>query len=255
MKNTVKRISILASAFVMTASLLFSGVSASADKAVDLSSGYASETISLSDAQAIAGNQVMVNLSLNTGNQCMGYNLDVEFDSELTLVDVDGAMTWEVNGNVARIIGFSGKAIEDGAVATLYFETPESASEGSSYSIGVMNVSGLAIEGGQKIEEVEVKNSVVEVVEKAKRVTNHINVLNGNGKLGLRGDANNDGVVGLNDAIKIASYILNTEKLDDVEFRQADVNDDGVVSLIDAIAISGYILSNDKANAWDEILK
>lgn len=255
MKNTVKRISILASAFVMAASFLFSGMSASADKAVDMSSGYASETIQLSDAEAIAGNCVMVKLSLNTGGLCMGYNLDVEFDSALTLTNVDGAMAWEVNGNVATIVGFSATPYQDGAVATFYFETPETAAEGSSYSIGISNVSDLATENGGEIEDVEVKNSVVEVVEGAKKVTNHIDVSNGNGKLGLRGDANNDGIIDLYDAIKVASYIINTAKLDGVEFRQADVNNDGIVDLYDAIGISEYMLSSDKANAWNVILK
>lgn len=255
MKNTVKRISILASAFVMTASFLFSGMSASADKEVDLTSGYASETIQLSDAQAIAGNCVMVNLSLNTGDQCTGYNLEVEFDSELTLKKVSGAATWEVIGNVATIIGFSATGFEDGSVATLYFETPETASGGSSYNIGISNVSGLLAENGDKIEEVEVRNSVVEVVEEAKEFTNHIDVSNENGKLGLRGDADNDGTVSLSDAVKIAKYMLNKDNFNSVEFRQADVDEDGSVGLKDAVLISKYILCDDTANAWTEILK
>lgn len=252
MKNTVKRISILASAFVMGASLLFSGVSASADRAVDLSSGYASETIQLSDAQAIAGNCVMVKLSLNTGDQCMGFNLDVEFDSQLTLTDVEGVAAWEVNDNVATLIGFSATGFTDGEVATLYFETPETADEGASYSIGISNVSDLEADEGERIENVDVKNSVVEVVEKAKRVTNHIDV---NGKLGLRGDANNDGAVNIHDVITIASYMIKKVTLNGAEFRQADANNDGTVGLFDVIAVSQYILAADKSNAWDTIVK
>lgn len=256
MKNTFKRISILASAFLMALTSSITAMSASgADRTVDLTSGYAEETINLSDAEAIAGNQVMVKLSLNTGNQCMGYDLDIEFDSSLTLLDVKGATTWEANGNVVTIIGFSANGFEDGEdVATLYFETPENAAEGASYDIGVKNVADLVGSNSAEITDYDIDNSTVKVVESAKRITNHV-VVDG-GALGLRGDANNDGSVNVLDAIKIAKYIVGTEKLKVNETRLADVNGNNSVDLLDAIAISRYILvAAGNANAWELALR
>lgn len=249
-KNTIKRISIVASTIAMT---LTSGLTTFADKEVDLTSGYTTETIELSDAEIIAGNQVMVKLSLNTGNQCMGYNLDIEFDSSLTLVNVTGATTWEVNGNVVSVVGLTATYFADGSdVAVLYFETPANASEGASYDIGVKNVSDLVGSDSTKITDYEVDNSTVKVVESAKRFTNHVVV---EGGLGLRGDANDDGIVDLYDAIKVARYMIGAEKLKVNETYQADANGNNKVDLQDAIAISRYTLAADKTNAWETILK
>lgn len=258
MKNTVKRISILASAFLMAVSSCFTAITASgADKSIDLTSGYASETINLSDAQVIAGNQVMVQLSLNTGNQCMGYNLDIEFDSRLTLKSVEGAMSWETIGNVLTIIGFSPVAFQDGRdIATLIFETPENAPEGAAYDIGVKSVDNLAGLEGNEIQEIEVKNSTVEVVESAKNVTNHISIKSaGRSALGLRGDSDDNGKVDVYDAIKIAKYMLKTEKLDGNAKIQADVNEDGQIDIYDAVNICKYTMAADKSNAWESIIK
>lgn len=249
-KNIFKRIFIVTSTLAMT---LTSGLIVFADKEVDLTSGYAAETIALSDAEAIAGNQVMVRLSLNTGNQCMGYNLDIEFDSSLTLVNVTGATTWEAVGNVVTIIGFTASYFEDGEdVAILYFETPDNAAEGASYDIGVKNVSDFVGSNSTEFTNVDVDNSTVKVVEGKKRYPNHVAV---EGGLGLRGDANNDGSVDIYDTIKVARYMIGAEKLKVNETYQADVNGNNKVDLQDAIAISRYTLAADKTNAWEAILK
>lgn len=256
MKNTVKRISILASAFVMAVTSCFTAITASgADKSVDLSRGYASETISLSDAEAIAGNQVMVQLSLNTGNQCMGYNLDIEFDSCLTLIAVEGAMTWDVCDNVATIIGFSGVAYRDGHdVATLIFETPENAAEGAAYNIGVKNVTDLP-GAEEQIETLEVRNSTVEVLESAKKVTNYVKLGSARySELGLRGDANDDGMIDLYDTIEIAKHMAGIIKINGNAAIQADVNEDGKIDLYDAVALCKYNIAADKSTAWETIL-
>lgn len=257
MKNTVKRISILASAFLMAVTGCFSAASVSgAEKNVDVSSGYAAETINLSDAKTIAGNCVMVEMSLNTGNQCSAYNLDVEFDSSLTLKAVKGVTTWEVNGNVATIIGFTGEFFEDGeTLATFIFETPENASEGAVYDIGVKNVSDLAGQQGTLIDDTNVpkaRNSTVQVVEEQKKFTNHIVLKK---SLGLRGDANENGAVDILDAIMIAKQLLGKEKMNADQAALADVNANGMVDIVDAVSISKYLLASDKSNAWDTILK
>lgn len=255
MKKTIKRISILASAFLMALTNSFTAVNAESEtlKNVDLSSGYASETISLSDAVAIAGNCVMVKLSLNTGNSCMGYNLDIEFDSSLKLKSVDGAISYCVIDNVVTIVNFTGTYFKDGQeLTTLIFETPENAEEGASYNIGVKNVTNLAGDKNQEIEEIEVKNSTVEVVESAKAVPNHISV--NNRELALRGDVNNDANIDLYDVIKISKKLMGMENLDNGATVRADVNEDSAVNLYDAIAVCKYGMSADKSTAWQNIL-
>lgn len=253
MKNTIKKFSILASAFLMAVTGCFLSVNASAANSVDLTDGYASETIHLSDAEVIAGNKVMVQLSLNTNNQCAAYNLDIEFDSSLTLIDVNGATTWCVIGNVATIIGFTANYFEDGNnIATLIFETPESAFEGAEYNVIVAD-SELTCKNENVIVNAEVKNSTVEVVESAKAVTNYITI--DESSLGLRGDANDDGVIDVLDAVKIAKYMIGNDKLSVKGTCQADVNGNNSIDIQDAIAISKYMISSDKSNAWEAILK
>lgn len=252
MKNTFKRISILASAFLMALTSGFTTVNAGADtvKNVDLSSGYASETITLSDAVAIAGNCVMVKLSLNTGNTCMGYNLDIEFDSSLTLKSVQGAVSYCVIDNVVSIVNFTGTYFKDGEeLTTLIFETPENAAEGTEYSVGVKNVTNLAGTGDEEIKEVEVRNSTVEVAESAMDY-----ILVNNRELDLRGDVNNDANIDLYDVIKITRKMMGAESLDNRSSARADVNEDGMVDLYDAIAICKYGMSADKSTAWQNIL-
>lgn len=251
MKNTVKRISILASAFLMAAANLFSAQTAfGAEKTLDVTNGYASETIQLSDAETIAGNRVMVQLSLNTGNQCTGYNLDIEFDSSLTLTDVEGPIAWEVSENVASIIGVAPLGFKDGAkVATLYFETPENAQEGAEYTIGVKNVSDLTGDGCT-IEEYDVKNSTVEVIEGAKSVTDHVVTKNG---LGLRGDVNGNGSVDFLDLVVSSKCLAGTENISDEATALGDINENGRIDFLDLVYTSEYLATPNAS--WETIVK
>lgn len=62
-------------------------------------------------------------------------------------------------------------------------------------------------------------------------------------KIGLRGDANGDGITDLYDSIMIAKYLINTYSFDD-DFRKftADYNQDGIVDLYDVIGIGKKLL-------------
>ena len=50
-----------------------------------VSANQSTATLSLSDVNAIAGKLVTVNLTMETGNLCAGYNVDIEYDERLTL--------------------------------------------------------------------------------------------------------------------------------------------------------------------------
>lgn len=258
MKNTFKKISILASALFMAVTSCFTAVTAGAEsiKDVDVSGGYACETINLSDAVAIAGNCLMVQLSLNTGDQCTGYNLDIEFDSCLTLKEVRGAMAYCVIDNVVTIVNFTGTYFpDDENLTTLIFEAPEDAEEGAVYDIGVKNVENLVGANNEEIEDVDVKNSTVEVIESTKEVTNHIVYVKPNSvDVELRGDVNGDKNVDLCDAIKIIKYIMNMTNLTEKQLYFADVDQNGAVNICDAIAVCKYGMTEDKSTAWERIL-
>lgn len=253
MKKTFKRISILASAFLMAVTNLVCAPAAMGAE-INVENGYAAETIQLSDAETIAGNQVMVQLSLNTGNQCTGYNLDIEFDSSLTLKDVVGPMAWDVNENVVSIIGVAPLGFKDGTtVATMYFETPENAQEGAAYSIGVQNVGDLVsdlTEESRTIEDYNVKNSTVEVIEEAKAVTNHIVTKKG---VGLRGDVNGNGEVDFLDLVLTAQHIAGKTNLPSDAEELGDINGNGRIDFLDLTFVSKYIASQNAS--WDEIVK
>ena len=56
------------------------------------------------------------------------------------------------------------------------------------------------------------------------------------------GDANGDGVVNIQDIVRIVNYVLGTTDLDAQEKAGADANGDGTVNILDVVAIVQYIL-------------
>lgn len=62
------------------------------------------------------------------------------------------------------------------------------------------------------------------------------------------GDATNDGVVDIYDAIAICKHILNKPALTGSKLEYADYNKDGTVDIYDAIGISRLILCESKIN-------
>lgn len=60
---------------------------------------------------------------------------------------------------------------------------------------------------------------------------------------GLRGDANNDGFINVNDITTIATYILNGNA-DNFNFGNADVNGDGTINVNDITGTAAIILEN-----------
>lgn len=58
------------------------------------------------------------------------------------------------------------------------------------------------------------------------------------------GDANEDGKVTVNDAVKILKYIVGNDSLTEAGKLAADANEDGKITVNDAVAILKYIVGN-----------
>lgn len=218
---------------------------------------FADDTASmtLTSANAFAGKSVTVDLTLETGDTCSGYDLSIEFDEELTLESVDGAFASEVNGNVVTVINFQGLPFKDGkACTTLTFEVPEDATAGEEFEVEVSRIGSFCTDSGE-IEAPVVNNSKIKVLESAKPVTNHLIYVEKNVEVvALRGDSNGDGKVDLYDIVRVTKSMMAIVTLDTQQAFFADVNQDGKVDLYDAISLCKYSMASDKENAWSEII-
>lgn len=249
MKKTFRRIA----TFIATAIMAVS---------CGTTTSFASEanaSLTLVDASGIAGKSVTVDLVLDTGNTCKGYNIDVTFDDRLELTNISGAFSSEIIGNVATVINLTGEAFKDGkAVSSLTFEIPKDAVEGETFDVEVTSIVNFCDGIGEYSNPV-IEDATITVLETAKRVTNHMVYKYeeqgvATSKVALRGDANFDGRVDLYDSILIAKKMISVMNLDNQQSFFADVNQDGVVNLYDAVAICRFGLASDKNNAWGSII-
>jgi len=248
MKNTFfKRLSAIFATAAIAASC--STVMASAQ------AGTASMT--LTDATAIGGNLVTVDLMVNTNNLCAGYNIDIEFDDDLVLKNVEGVMTTCTVENVVSLVNFTGTYFKDDKVlSTLTFEVPADASEGEEYDVRVKGITNFCTDT-EEFENVVINNSTIEILESGdKGVTDHMVYVEEGATtstvVGMRGDVNNDGKVDLYDALAVAKQMMSIEELDAKQSFFGNVNEDGKIDLYDVINICKYGLAADKS--WGSII-
>ena len=249
MKKTFKRLSALLATAAMAVSC----------GTMSLSAEETSAVINLSDSVAVAGKYVTVDLTLESGNRCAGYNLDIEFDSELKLERIEGVVTSCVVDNVVTLVNFTGTHFQDGKVmSTLTFEVPQNAEEGTVYDVRVSRIGNLCNGNIGEFDNVEINDSAITVLEAAKPVTRHMVYIeekgNTNAEVALRGDVNGDGNVDLYDAIMVTKKMMSMENLNKKQEFFANVNEDQSTDLYDAISICRYNMSADKENAWGEII-
>lgn len=247
MKKTLKKVA----AFFATA------IVAVSCSTMTLSAQSGTASIGLTDASAIAGKCVTVDLTMNTGNLCAGYNVDVEFDSALELKKVEGVAATCTIDNVVTLVNFTGTYFaDDTAVSTLTFEVPEDAAEGTEYDIRIQRIGNFTTDT-EEFENVVISNATITVLEAAKPMTNHmVYVEQGNTtstEVALRGDVNGDGVVNIMDAILVSKRVMKMEDFSNKQNFFANVNEDGSINLNDVIGICKYNMSSDKDNAWGEI--
>lgn len=249
-KSTFKKIGTMLATAIMTVACCAMNTTSASESNVSLN---------LTEASGVAGQCVTVNLVIESGNACTGYDVDVQFDDRLEVKNVGGVFATETIGNVTTLINLTGAAFKDGkAVSSITFELPKDANEGDVYDISFSRIGEINSDNGD-FENPVAMGTTITVLESAKKVTNHkVFVTEVNGvevsQVGLRGDADGDGQIGVYDAIKIAEKMVNRGDMDAAGEYFADVNNDSQANLYDAIAICRYMLSSDKANAWGKII-
>ena len=259
-KNTIMKVSAILASAIMAVS---ANVTMASANEVNI------ESIELSNTQAVAGKTASVTMSMETNDTCMGYDLLVEYDPELTLERVIGANAYDSFDNCVALVGYTADTFKDEKpVVTLQFSVPENAEIGKTYEVKFSDVrvfSGVDYD----FENYETYDGTIEILEETKRCTDYMifekyDEATGNlfeQKPGLRGDVDGDGKVSVRDAAKIARHCANrysgVEIIDNEEGQFfGNVNEDNMLAVNDAAAISRYVSRNSVGNiSWDEIIK
>lgn len=275
-KTNIMKASAIVATAIMTAAA--GGVTASAKSAAPMrtvkrtkkNDVVSVETLEFSDAQAVAGKTVAVQMEMETGNTCFAYEVIVEYDPALQLERVIGAQAYDTLDNYIALVGYGSSAFVDNKpVVTLNFKVPDNAEIGDTYEVKFSEVRSFsALE--DEYENYELKNSTIEILEETKRFTDYMmfqkkdesgNVVET--KPGLRGDANGDGKVSAMDAALIAKDCANAafsdQRIIDSEENRFFANVRGKegsdITAKDAALIAKYVSSNGlQSTDWEEVI-
>ena len=195
-----KNLMVKVSAIITTAIMAVTAgtMAASAETAVR-QNNTAAQSIELTSAQTLAGQVVNVDLNLFSGNECEGYTIAVEYDSDLEFRRVNGGATYAEEDNVVRITGFTPYSFADGKVGSLTFVVPEDAKQGESYEVKIMQVKDFGTLEGNYTDYTTV-DATIDVIGETTKTSNYmvfvteIN-MDVNVQVGMRGDFNGDGEV------------------------------------------------------------
>lgn len=246
MKKTLKRLSALLATAVMTVSCGVMNAFASESNA----------SFTLTSTSSEAGSLAVVDLVLESQNQCNGYQLNIKYDDRLELVEnVKGAFAIEYmkDVNSVYIVNLSGSPFADGAVSTLTFRLPEDAAAGETFDVTITDIDDARYNDG--IARTAVINNSTITVKKVSDILVYETVVNGTvvTESAPRGDVNGDGKVELSDLIAAAKSMVTKKSTERADFF-ADVNQDGKVDLQDLVIMAKYNLAKDKTNAWEKIM-
>lgn len=274
-KNTLMKTSAIVASAVMAAAANGATVSAKTAsprtmRRTKRNDVISMETIELSDAQAIAGKTVSVQMTMETGNNCYAYDLVVEYAPELELESVVGANAYSELDNYVAIVGYvsTNPFMDNKPIVTFNFKVPSEAEVGDIYEVkfnDIRSFSGLDCD----FEYFELENSEIEVLEETKKHTDYMvfEKKDENGNVidtltGLRGDADGDGKVSAKDAAMIAQHCAKSytgESVIESEENQyfANVNaNGGKPTARDAAAIANYMAKKSISDAtWDDVIK
>ena len=216
-------------------------------------------TLKLSDANAIAGKLVTVNLTMETGNLCAGYNVDIEYDKRLTFHSVNGTVSDCRIGNVITLVNFTGTYFADNEIhSSITFEVPKDVEVGTEFKVNFKfrPTSNFCTDTAE-FENRNLINSTITVIEApAENSISSYVIFNEGSKeaeVGLRGDANNNGSVDVLDAIALCKEVMGNKNLKANEKFFGDVNQDSKIDLMDVINVCKFTLNTDKD--WNTIDK
>lgn len=225
-----------------------------------VSANQSTATLSLSDANAIAGKLVTVNLTMETGNLCAGYNIDIEYDERLTFKKITGVVVAEENEqykNVISLVNFTGTYFVDNKVySSITFEVPKDVEVGTEFEVNFKTITNFTTDTAE-FEDYSLVNSKITVIEAPAENSISTFVIFNEGsaeaEMGLRGDANNNGSVDVLDAIALCKEVMGNNNLKANEKFFGDVNQDGNIDLMDVINVCKFTLNTDKD--WNTIDK
>ena len=221
-----------------------------------VSANQSTATLSLSDANAIAGKLVTVNLTMETGNLCAGYNVDIEYDERLTPVyPIKGAVATCQIDNVITLVNFTGTYFADNKVySSITFEVPMNVEVGTEFEVNFKTIRDFTTDTAG-FEDYSLVNSKITVIEAPAENSISTFVIFNEGsaeaEMGLRGDANNNGSVDVLDAIALCKEVMGNKNLKANEKFFGDVNQDGNIDLMDVINVCKFTLNADKD--WNTI--
>lgn len=274
-KNTLMKTSAIVATAVMAAAA--NGVTASAKtaaprtmKRTKKNDVISMETIELSDAQAIAGKTVSVQMTMETGNNCYAYDLVVEHDPALQLESVIGANAYSTLDNYIAVVGYvSTKPFMDNKpIVTFNFKVPEDAEVGDTYEVKFNDVRSFSSLESD-FEYFELENSEIEILEETKKYTDYMvfEKKDDNGNVvdtltGIRGDADGDGKVSAKDAAMIAQHCAKSytgeaviESEENLYFANVNENN-GKPTARDAATIANYMAKKSISDAtWDDVIQ
>lgn len=264
-KNTIMRIATIIATAVMTAACGTVGASAAnvrmtrTAKTATRKNNSTSQSIELTDADAVAGKVVNVDLNLFADDACSGYTLSVEFDEALEFRRVNGGAVFNQEDNLVHITGFTPYTFEDGKVGSMTFVVPEDALANETYEIRIMKVKNFGnLEG--EFTDYTVEHAEINIIETDQKKGNFMAFESKVGgdtevQIGLRGDVNGDGKVDVFDAVALAQATMGKNDITEASRFFGNVNNDDSFDVFDAVSIARYSIISGQSGAWATVLQ
>ena len=192
--------------------------------------------LSNSHAESAAlGSDVESVFKLESGNDVISFQLTFKYDATKyafkSLTKLDGLVSKPIvnskNEGIIKVVYSGVKEIVAGSdIFNIVLTVKEDAMEGQDAFITIdeeaENLFSL-FTNGEQIDE-EVFNTSFKKIN-----------------IGLYGDVDGDGVVGINDVTKILLHVVGTKELEGKQLQKADINQDGKVNVSDATKIQLYL--------------
>ena len=192
--------------------------------------------LSNSHAESAAlGSDVESVFKLESGNDVISFQLTFKYDATKyafkSLTKLDGLASKPIvnskNEGIIKVVYSGVKEIVAGSdIFNIVLTVKEDAMEGQDAFITIdeeaENLFSL-FTNGEQIDE-EVFNTSFKKIN-----------------IGLYGDVDGDGVVGINDVTKILLHVVGTKELEGKQLQKADINQDGKVNVSDATKIQLYL--------------
>jgi uncharacterized protein YjdB len=190
-------------------------------------------TFKVSDARAVAGKQVKVNVSVENNPGIAGMVLKFDYNTEaMTLVD------YETGDDFGATTNFDDPNRNDPSLFFAWVKDSNYEAEGTILTL-IFEVSETA-ELGDYVVEVSCPDDIV--------TNEELEVLGYNtvsGKVTVvdvePGDAYSDGIIDVKDAIAIAQYLAQWSEIENFDVVAADCYADGVVDVKDAVLLAQFL--------------